>query len=48
VCDSEPLNEGPLAMTVAEQQAALAGAGYIDIDVVTQIDSLYVISARHR
>jgi SAM-dependent methyltransferase len=48
VCDGEPLNAQPLGMTVAEQQAALAAAGFADIDVVTKIDPLYVISARHR
>ena len=48
VCDGQPLNGGPLGMTVAEQQAALASAGYTDIEVVTEIDPLYVISARHR
>jgi ribosomal protein S12 methylthiotransferase accessory factor YcaO len=45
VCDSEPANEHPLAMTVAEQQAALASAGFTDIEVMTQLDRLYVVCA---
>ena len=45
VCDSEPANEHPLAMTVSEQQAALASAGFVGIDVVTKIDRLYVVCA---
>lgn len=45
VCDGEPSNDGPLAMTVAEQQAALASAGFTDIEIVTQIDGLYVVCA---
>lgn len=47
VCDGAPLNDQPLGMKVAEQQVALASAGYADIDVVAEIDPLYVISARH-
>lgn len=48
VCDGEPQGDRPLGSTVAEQQAALAGAGFVDIDVIANIDRLYVISARHR
>jgi len=48
VCDGAPASAQPLGMTVAEQQGALASAGYTDIDVLTQIDPLYVISARRR
>jgi ribosomal protein S12 methylthiotransferase accessory factor YcaO len=45
VCDGAPQNEQPLGMTVVEQQAALASAGFTDIEVVTQIDPLYVVCA---
>jgi SAM-dependent methyltransferase len=45
VCDGEPRNAQPLGMTVAEQQAALASAGFADIEVMTQIDPLYVVCA---
>jgi len=45
VCDGAPSTVQPLGMSVAEQQAALASAGYIDIDVITQIDPLYVVCA---
>jgi SAM-dependent methyltransferase len=45
VCDGAPSNDGPLGMTVAEQQAALASVGFADIEVVAQIDPLYVVCA---
>lgn len=45
VCDGQPQSDRPLGMTVAEQQAALAQAGYTDIDVMTQLDPLYVVCA---
>jgi SAM-dependent methyltransferase len=45
VCDGEPQSDSPLAMTVAEQQAALANAGFTDIEIVAQIDPLYVVCA---
>jgi SAM-dependent methyltransferase len=45
VCDGAPQTEQPLGMTAAEQQAALASAGFTDIEVVTQIDPLYVVCA---
>ena len=48
VCDGAPSTVQPLGMSVAEQQAALASAGYIDIDVITQIDPLYVVARAGR
>jgi len=45
VCDGVPSNDTPLGMTLAEQQAALASAGFSDIEVLAEIDRLYVVCA---
>jgi SAM-dependent methyltransferase len=45
VCDGVPLNDTALGMTLAEQQAAIASAGFVDIEVLAGIDRLYVVCA---
>lgn len=48
VCDHTPPDVRPLHASTEEQHAALASAGFTDIETIATSGTLYVISARHR